>query len=201
MDSLSNALPPSAQAAAMTGSYLDFDGLSKLKGQARTDSKAATRETAQQFEAMFLQMMMKSMRDATPKSELNESSATETFEAMFDKEVSVAMSKRNALGLADMLVKHMPDGSSAHLYCGPVVGAANIQLATCSPNFLIQESILDWKGFHTEILKKPIQWENGYIIPPTAPGLGVELNEEVALANPYTGTALHLDMTHHPILP
>lgn len=88
-----------------------------------------------------------------------------------------------------------------HLYCGPVVGAANIQLATCSPNFLIQESILDWKGFHTEILKKPIQWENGFIIPPTAPGLGVELNEEVALANPYTGTALHLDMTHHPILP
>ena len=113
MDSLSNALPPSAQAAAMTGSYLDFDGLGKLKGQARTDAKAATRETAQQFEAMFLQMMMKSMRDATPKSELNESSATETFEAMFDKEVSVAMSKRNTLGLADMLVKHMPDGSSA----------------------------------------------------------------------------------------
>jgi len=88
-----------------------------------------------------------------------------------------------------------------HLYCGPVVGAANIQLATCSPNFLIQESILDWKGFHSEILKKPIQWQDGYIIPPTAPGLGVELNEEVALANPYTGTALHLDMTHHPILP
>lgn len=113
MASLSNTLPPSAQAAAITGSYLDFDGLSKLKGQARSDAKAATRETAQQFEAMFLQMMMKSMRDATPKSELNTSSATETFEAMFDKEVSVAMSKRNALGLADMLVKHMPDTSSA----------------------------------------------------------------------------------------
>lgn len=88
-----------------------------------------------------------------------------------------------------------------HLYCGPVVGAANIQLATCSPNFLIQESILDWRGFHSEILKKPIQWQDGYIIPPTEPGLGVELNEEVALKHPYTGTALHLDMTHHPILP
>jgi len=85
-----------------------------------------------------------------------------------------------------------------HLYCGPVVGAANIQLATCSPNFLIQESILDWKGFHTQILKKPIQWEDGYIIPPTAPGLGVELDEDVARANPYTGTMLHLDMTHEP---
>jgi 2-dehydro-3-deoxyphosphogalactonate aldolase len=86
-----------------------------------------------------------------------------------------------------------------HLYCGPVVGAANIQLATCSPNFLIQESILDWKGFHSQILKKPIEWQDGYIIPPTAPGLGVELDEDVARANPYTGTMLHLDMTHEPV--
>lgn len=85
-----------------------------------------------------------------------------------------------------------------HLYCGPVVGAANIQLATCCPNFLIQESILDWTGFHAQLLKKPIQWEQGYIIPPTAPGLGVELDEEVALQHPYNGQALHLDMTHQP---
>jgi len=88
-----------------------------------------------------------------------------------------------------------------HLYCGPVVGAANIQLATCSPNFLIQESILDWRGIHSDVLKKPIQWQDGYIIPPTEPGLGVELDEAFALAHPYSGTALHLDMTHHPILP
>jgi len=87
-----------------------------------------------------------------------------------------------------------------HLYCGPVVGAANIQLATCSPNFLIQEGILDWKGFHSQILKRPIQWQDGYIIPPTAPGLGVELDEDVARAHPYTGCELHLDMTSHPVV-
>lgn len=87
-----------------------------------------------------------------------------------------------------------------HLYCGPVVGAANIQLATCSPNFLILESIEDWSGFHTEILKTPIRFEDGHVIPPTAPGLGVELNEAVALANPYTGTMLHLDMAQNPIV-
>ena len=86
-----------------------------------------------------------------------------------------------------------------HLYCGPIVGAANIQIATCSPNFLILESIETWGGFHSEILKTPIQFEDGHVIPPTAPGLGVELNEEVALANPYTGTMLHLDMTQHPV--
>lgn len=72
-----------------------------------------------------------------------------------------------------------------HLYCGPVEAAANIQLDVCSPNFLIQESIRRFDGFHAEILKKPIQWEEGYIIPPTEPGLGVELDEEVAAAHPY----------------
>jgi len=86
------------------------------------------------------------------------------------------------------------------LYCGPVVGAANIQLATCSPNFLILESIERWQGFHSDILLKPIRWENGYVLPPTEPGLGVELNEAVALANPYTGTQLHLEMAGGPIL-
>ena len=79
-----------------------------------------------------------------------------------------------------------------HLYCGPVVGAANIQLATCSPNFLILEGIKDWGGFHAEILKTPICWEGGYVIPPTEPGLGVELDEEVAARHPYTGEELHL---------
>jgi galactonate dehydratase len=86
-----------------------------------------------------------------------------------------------------------------HLYCGPIVGAANIQIATCSPNFLILESIETWGGFHSDILKSPIQFEDGHVIPPTAPGLGVELNEEVARANPYTGTMLHLEMTQHPV--
>ena len=87
-----------------------------------------------------------------------------------------------------------------HLYCGPVVGAANIQLATCTPNFLILEGIEIWGGFHAEILKTPIQWQDGYVIPSNAPGLGVELDEAVALANPYTGSMLHLDMTGHPIV-
>lgn len=86
-----------------------------------------------------------------------------------------------------------------HLYCGPIVGAANIQIATCSPNFLILESIETWGGFHTEILKSPIRFEEGHVIPPTIPGLGVELNEEVARANPYIGNMLHLEMTQHPV--
>jgi L-alanine-DL-glutamate epimerase-like enolase superfamily enzyme len=86
-----------------------------------------------------------------------------------------------------------------HLYCGPIVGAANIQIATCSPNFLILESIQRWGGFHAQLLKKPIVWEDGYVIPSTAPGLGVELNEAVALAHPYSGDLLHLEMANRPL--
>lgn len=86
-----------------------------------------------------------------------------------------------------------------HLYCGPVVGAANIQLAACSPNFLILEGIERWDGFHAEILRKPLRWEQGFLVPPAEPGLGVELNEEVALQHPYDGTQLHLEMLGHPL--
>lgn len=88
-----------------------------------------------------------------------------------------------------------------HLYCGPIVALANIQLATCSPNFLILESIRTLDGFYAELLKTPIQWQDGYIIPSTEPGLGHALNEEVARAHPYDGTELHLTLQDYPAPP
>jgi galactonate dehydratase len=87
-----------------------------------------------------------------------------------------------------------------HLYCGPVVGAANIQLATCTPNFLVLEGILDWGGFHAELLTTPIRWEDGFVLPPTGPGLGVELDEDVAERHPYKGTDLHLTPVVAPVM-
>ncbi len=87
-----------------------------------------------------------------------------------------------------------------HLYCGPIVGAANIQIAACSPNFLILESIQQWGGVHAKLLKKPIVWDQGYVIPPATPGLGVELDEAFALAHPYDPKGLlHLEMADHPL--
>ena len=83
-----------------------------------------------------------------------------------------------------------------HLYAGPVEGAANIHFAASLPNFLILESIEQWGGFHSQLLKKPILWQDGYVIPPTEPGLGIELDEAVAEAHPYTGAGLHLEMTN-----
>lgn len=79
-----------------------------------------------------------------------------------------------------------------HLYCGPIVGAANVQISACSPNFLILEGIGKWDGFHADILKTPVRWEEGYVIPSKAPGIGVELDEAVAEAHPYKSGDLHL---------
>jgi L-alanine-DL-glutamate epimerase-like enolase superfamily enzyme len=88
-----------------------------------------------------------------------------------------------------------------HLYCGPVVAAANIQLATCTPNFLIAESIGRMDGFHASLLKTPLQWEDGYLIPPTTAGLGVELDDSVVAAHPLDGDQLHLEMGQDPYDP
>ncbi len=79
-----------------------------------------------------------------------------------------------------------------HCYCGPVVAAANIALAACSPNFLILECIGTFDGFHADLLETPIKWEDGNVIPSSEPGLGVVLNEDVARANPYSENDLHL---------
>jgi Rod binding domain-containing protein len=88
-------------------SYLDFSGLGELRGQAQNNQDKALKESAQQFEGLFIQMMMKSMREASNpmKDEDNESSARETFENMFDKEVSLQMAKRGAMGVADFMAK------------------------------------------------------------------------------------------------
>ncbi|WP_186080499.1 mandelate racemase/muconate lactonizing enzyme family protein [Burkholderia gladioli] len=86
-----------------------------------------------------------------------------------------------------------------HLYNGPVGAAASIQLAACTPNFLIQESIMTWGGFHSEVVKTPIRWEDGYIIPSSEPGLGIELDMDMVRAHtPYTGKRLHLQMADKP---
>jgi len=88
-----------------------------------------------------------------------------------------------------------------HLYCGPVVAAANIQIATCSPNFLILESIGTFDGPYMTPVTTEIDWEDGYVIPPTAPGLGVELDDAAIAANPCTDEALHLEMAQDPVVP
>ncbi|MCY4540971.1 MAG: mandelate racemase/muconate lactonizing enzyme family protein [Rhodobacteraceae bacterium] len=85
-----------------------------------------------------------------------------------------------------------------HLYAGPVEWAANVQLAACIPNLLMVETIETGGEFHRRLIGDTISWEQGFIEPPDAPGLGIEFNEELARQNPYTGRELHLEMQEAP---
>ncbi len=96
-----------SEVSSRVNSALDFQGLGELRGQAQRDQRAALRETARQFEAMFLQNVMATMREATFKSDLLESSAMETFQSMHDKEIALSMTRRGGVGFADMLVNQM----------------------------------------------------------------------------------------------
>lgn len=83
-----------------------------------------------------------------------------------------------------------------HLYAGPVEWAANIHLATSIPNILMCETIET--PFHDALIGGAIRVEDGFIEPPTAPGLGIELNEDLIRQTPYTDTGLHLEMQEAP---
>ncbi|MDE4098288.1 mandelate racemase/muconate lactonizing enzyme family protein [Phaeobacter gallaeciensis] len=83
-----------------------------------------------------------------------------------------------------------------HLYAGPVEWAANIHLAASIPNILMAETIET--PFHDALIKGAIRVEEGFIRPPEAPGLGIEVDEDLARANPFTGDDLHLNMQEEP---
>jgi len=85
-----------------------------------------------------------------------------------------------------------------HIYCGPIAHAAAAHVAFSSPSFLILETIQT--EFHDVIVTRPLVWENGFLLAPTAPGLGIELNEQAVLDQPYrTGGRLHLEMCQTPL--
>jgi len=84
-----------------------------------------------------------------------------------------------------------------HLYAGPVEWAANVQLGASIPNILMAETIET--QFHHNLIKGSIVVEDGYIPVPTGAGLGIDFDEDLARAHPYTDDGLHLQMQEDPI--
>ncbi|MBD8724162.1 MAG: flagellar assembly peptidoglycan hydrolase FlgJ [Massilia sp.] len=85
---------------------LDTNSLNGLKNSAKAGTPAAMKEAATQFEAMFINMMMKSMRDATPQEGMLDNQQTKTFTTMLDQQTSQNLAKRG-VGLADVLVRQL----------------------------------------------------------------------------------------------
>jgi len=94
-------------AILQTDVYTDIQGLSRLRAQARDNDEAALREVAGQFEALFIQMMLKSMRDANLGEGLLDSEHSRTYQSMYDRQIALDLSKRQGLGLAEMMVRQL----------------------------------------------------------------------------------------------
>lgn len=93
--------------AEQVRSYNDFQGLHNLKSKAAQDQSAALDETAQQFEAMFIQMMLKEMRKSIPKEGLFDSHAVQTYQDMADKQTAMDMAKRGEFGIAQVIKEQL----------------------------------------------------------------------------------------------
>ena len=90
--------------------YADFNGLAQLKAKAGGDHNEqndALGQVARQFETIFLKMMLKSMRDTVPESDLINNDKARFYESMYDDQISLDLSKRGDLGLAQMIVNQM----------------------------------------------------------------------------------------------
>ncbi|MES3025536.1 MAG: flagellar assembly peptidoglycan hydrolase FlgJ [Pseudomonadota bacterium] len=89
-------------------SRLAFDskGLGGLKASAKAGSPEALKAASTQFEAMFINMMMESMRAATPQDGMFDSEQSKMFTSMLDQQTSENLAKRG-VGLADVLIRQL----------------------------------------------------------------------------------------------
>lgn len=91
--------------------YYDLNGLNQLKLESRMDKDEALQKTAEQFEALFIQMVFKSMREATEamadENSFLSSESLKFYQDMQDQQLSVNLSSGKAFGLAELLVKQL----------------------------------------------------------------------------------------------
>lgn len=87
--------------------YTDFSGLKSLSAKARLEPNEAAKEVAQQFESIFIEIMMKSMRSATPKDSLFGSDQMEAYQDIFDKQLAVDMAESGGLGIAEVIQRQI----------------------------------------------------------------------------------------------
>lgn len=96
--------------SSATPNVFDLNNLAALKGAVKQDDPKALKAAAQQFEALFLQMVLKSMRDATPKEGMFDSDQTRLYESLLDQQLAQVMSAKGGTGLAALIEKQLSRG-------------------------------------------------------------------------------------------
>jgi flagellar protein FlgJ len=99
-------------------STTDFDGLAALRNQAKSQSPEALKAVAQQFESLFLDMMMKSMRDANLGDGLFDSDESQFYQEMWDKQIAMQLAKGKGFGIADLMLRQLQQTGAAQPAAG-----------------------------------------------------------------------------------
>lgn len=114
--------------------YADLQGLAKLRNEVRSEgsdrSPETLRKVAGQFEALFVQMMLKNMRDSSLNEGLLDSDQTKFYQGMFDQQIATEMTKGKGLGLADMLIRQLGGDSAAVSVERPGTSTAGTSLSS-----------------------------------------------------------------------
>lgn len=93
--------------------YADFGGLESLKKGVKADDPKSIRAAAQQFESLFTDMMLKSMREAKLGEGLGDTQESDLYQDMYDQQLSLKMAQGKGMGLADMLVQQLTRNGAA----------------------------------------------------------------------------------------
>lgn len=90
--------------------YNDLNSLNRLKGQSAEKPREALHEASRQFEALFVSMVIKSMRDTLPKDGMFSSNSMDTYQQMFDQQLALDLSRRGGLGLSELIARQLSAG-------------------------------------------------------------------------------------------
>lgn len=122
------------------GLAIDSQNLDRLKLQAKQSPDQALRMAAKQFETVFLNMMLKSMRDATPQEGVFDSEQTRMFTGMLDQQLAQSMSDRG-IGLAEVMVRQLSPESRVSHPESPTPGVQHSALGTQHPSSVTPNSV------------------------------------------------------------
>jgi len=125
------SVPTSSASTSAATTYSDLNGLASLKNA--PSSPATIRAVSQQVEALFLQMMLKSMRDANAAGGELDSNETGMYQDMFDKQVALTLSKRQDLGIARLFERQLGGKDSTAAPAGSAAPAALPKTGTAAP--------------------------------------------------------------------
>ena len=129
--------------------YTEFSGLHKLKLAAKNASPEALEEVANQFEAFFLKMMLKQMRDASLGEGLFDSDQSRLYQDMMDQQLALNLSERRTFGIADSIIrqlKHTVKNNEKSEGLNPLPQRANFDrtMLKLSPDIQLRQN-----NFHT----------------------------------------------------